>query len=80
VPWLKKTIYQLVVVRQSGRGCRHDGHGAYPDENDVPAFDREKYVHCGACPWNCSPANPKISEPMNIAFRAGTSGLPSAEN
>ena len=42
--------------------------------------DREKCVHCGACLWNCSQANPENPERMNIAFRAGTGGLHSAEN
>ena len=46
----------------------------------VPAFDREKCVHCGACLWNCSKARPGDPERMNIAFRAGTGGLHSAEN
>jgi len=41
-------------------------------EDSVPAFDREKCVHCGACLWNCSQAN--------IKFRAGSGGLHSAEN
>jgi electron-transferring-flavoprotein dehydrogenase len=34
--------------------------GDYPGENGVPNFDREKCVHCGACLWNCSQANPEI--------------------
>lgn len=38
----------------------------------VPAFDREKCVHCGACLWNC-PAG-------NIEFCAAPGGLHSAEN
>ena len=41
-------------------------------EQGVPAFDREKCVHCGACLWNCAE--------KNIAFRAGAGGLHSAEN
>ena len=45
-----------------------------------PAFDREKCIHCGACLWNCTQASPKNPERMNIAFRAGTGGLHSAEN
>jgi electron-transferring-flavoprotein dehydrogenase len=56
------------------------GQAIYPGENGVPAFDREKCVHCGACLWNCSQANPENPERMNIAFRAGTGGLHSAEN
>ena len=56
------------------------GQAIYPSETGVPAFDREKCVHCGACLWNCSQANPENPEHMNIAFRAGTGGLHSAEN
>ncbi|HXR48970.1 MAG TPA: hypothetical protein VN784_16155 [Candidatus Limnocylindrales bacterium] len=56
------------------------GQAIYPGENGVPNFDREKCVHCGACLWNCSQANPENPERMNIAFRAGTGGLHSAEN
>ena len=44
----------------------------------VPAFDREKCVHCGACLWNCTQA--LEGETTNIAFRAGAGGLHSAEN
>jgi electron-transferring-flavoprotein dehydrogenase len=56
------------------------GQAIYPGETGVPAFDREKCVHCGACLWNCSQANPENPDHMNIAFRAGTGGLHSAEN
>ena len=56
------------------------GQAINPGETGVPAFDREKCVHCGACLWNCSQANPENPERMNIAFRAGTGGLHSAEN
>ncbi len=38
----------------------------------VPAFDREKCVHCGACLWNC----PERA----LAFTAGPGGLHSSEN
>jgi electron-transferring-flavoprotein dehydrogenase len=38
----------------------------------VPAFDREKCVHCGACLWNCPDSN--------IEFSAAPGGLHSAEN
>jgi len=41
-------------------------------DEEVPAFDREKCVHCGACLWNCPQEN--------IEFRAGAGGLHSAEN
>ncbi|BBD07780.1 4Fe-4S ferredoxin [Desulfovibrio ferrophilus] len=49
-------------------------------EGGVPLFDREKCVHCGACLWNCSKADPKDPEATNVAFRAGSGGLHSAEN
>jgi electron-transferring-flavoprotein dehydrogenase len=44
----------------------------------VPAFEREKCVHCGACLWNC--AHSPDGEHGNIEFRAGAGGLHSAEN
>jgi len=43
-----------------------------PKDSNVPRFDREKCVFCGACLWNC--------EQENIDFRAGAGGLHSAEN
>jgi electron-transferring-flavoprotein dehydrogenase len=49
-------------------------------DNGVPSFDREKCVHCGACLWNCAQPLPDNPERTNIAFRAGTGGLHSAEN
>jgi electron-transferring-flavoprotein dehydrogenase len=48
------------------------------EDGGVPAFDREKCVHCGACLWNCTQA--LEGEKTNIAFRAGAGGLHSAEN
>ncbi len=51
------------------------GEAITPGESGVPAFDREKCVHCGACLWNCS--RPGAS---NIDFRSGAGGLHSAEN
>jgi len=44
----------------------------------VPAFEREKCVHCGACLWNCGQS--LDGEHSNIEFRAGSGGLHSAEN
>jgi electron-transferring-flavoprotein dehydrogenase len=44
----------------------------------LPAFEREKCVHCGACLWNC--AKSSDGERTNIDFRAGAGGLHSAEN
>jgi electron-transferring-flavoprotein dehydrogenase len=56
------------------------GQAITPGPNGVPLFDREKCVHCGACFWNCSQPLPDNPERTNIAFRAGTGGLHSAEN
>lgn len=57
------------------------GQAITPGSNGgVPNFDREKCVHCGACLWNCTQPVPGNPDRMNIAFRAGTGGLHSAEN
>jgi electron-transferring-flavoprotein dehydrogenase len=50
-----------------------------PGEGGVPAFDREKCVHCGACLWSCTQRVDGTDE-VNLQFRAGTGGLHSAEN
>ena len=44
----------------------------------VPAFEREKCVHCGGCVWNCTRTT--VEGHTNIEFRAGAGGLHSAEN
>jgi len=55
------------------------GQAIMPAETgEVPQFDREKCVHCGACLWNCSQVNEK--DQGNICFTAGAGGLHSAEN
>ncbi len=67
------------------RACRDktcieicSGEAIRPSEDGVPAFDREKCVHCGACLWNCSQEiAPGVT---NIAFCAAPGGLHSAEN
>jgi electron-transferring-flavoprotein dehydrogenase len=56
------------------------GQALTPGQGGVPAFEREKCVHCGACYWNCAPPNSPDPERRNIAFRAGAGGLHSAEN
>ena len=48
------------------------GQAITRSDNDLPAFDREKCVYCGACLWNC--------EEGNVDFRAGAGGLHSALN
>ena len=56
------------------------GQAIAPGEGGVPSFDREKCIHCGACLWNCATPVPGNPDQTNIAFRAGTGGLHSAEN
>jgi electron-transferring-flavoprotein dehydrogenase len=46
--------------------------------NNLPAFEREKCVHCGGCLWNC--AKSADGQHNNLEFRAGNGGLHSAEN
>jgi electron-transferring-flavoprotein dehydrogenase len=47
-------------------------------EDEVPAFDREKCVYCGACLWNCAADGDGAQG--NIEFEAGAGGLHSALN
>jgi electron-transferring-flavoprotein dehydrogenase len=47
-------------------------------EDEVPAFDREKCVYCGACLWNCQADSDHA--PGNIELNAGAGGLHSALN
>jgi electron-transferring-flavoprotein dehydrogenase len=54
------------------------GQAITQGETEVPSFDREKCIHCGACLWNC--ARSVDGEHSNIEFRAGAGGLHSAEN
>ena len=46
----------------------------------IPAFDREKCIHCGACLWNCLTQFDDDPPHGNITFRAGAGGLHSNEN
>lgn len=62
---------KLCVEMCSGQAITHG-------DQDVPQFDREKCVFCGACRWNCTA---KVDgAPGNIVFRAGAGGLHSALN
>jgi electron-transferring-flavoprotein dehydrogenase len=54
------------------------GQALTQGEGSVPAFEREKCVHCGACLWNCGQSLDGVHS--NIEFRAGPGGLHSAEN
>lgn len=57
------------------------GQAIMPGEDGgAPVFDREKCLHCGACAWNCTQADPDNPEYGNIRFLAGAGGLHSAEN
>ena len=47
-------------------------------ENEVPAFDREKCVYCGACLWNCQAQGGDAQG--NVEFNVGAGGLHSALN
>jgi electron-transferring-flavoprotein dehydrogenase len=56
------------------------GQAITPGAKGVPAFDREKCIHCGACFWNCATPHPEDPERTVLEFRAGAGGLHSAEN
>ena len=69
------------------RDCREklcvemcSGQALTRGEGDLPVFDREKCIHCGACQWNCT--QPAAEDPprTNLQFRAGAGGLHSTEN
>ena len=47
-------------------------------EDNLPTFEREKCIHCGACLWNCGHSADGVH--ANIDLRAGAGGLHSAEN
>ncbi len=56
------------------------GQALTATESGVPAFDREKCIHCGACDWNCTQPLPGDPDRTNLEFRAGAGGLHSTEN
>ena len=69
------------------RDCREklcvemcSGQALTDGADGLPAFDREKCIHCGACLWNCT--QPVAGDPTrtNLQFRAGAGGLHSTEN
>ncbi len=76
-----------VVFRDSGLciACEEktciamcSGQAITESAEGVPAFEREKCIHCGACLWNCAQSPDGVHS--NIDFRAGAGGLHSAEN
>jgi electron-transferring-flavoprotein dehydrogenase len=56
------------------------GEAITPGKGGVPAFDRDKCVHCGACYWSCTVTPDERPGRTNIEFRAGAGGLHSGEN
>lgn len=75
-------IYPNLCAQCGTRICIEvcSGQAIYPGPDGIPAFDREKCIHCGACRWNCAKSIPGSTDVMNVSFRAGTGGLHSAEN
>lgn len=55
------------------------GQALTPGADGLPAFDREKCVHCGACVWSCPQELPDGTR-GNVRLRAAAGGLHSAEN
>jgi len=70
VHFLEPYLCEACRTKQCLEMC--SGQAIAPGTDGVPAFDREKCVHCGACVWNC----PNSA----IAFLAGAGGLHSTEN
>jgi len=56
------------------------GQAITASQDEVPVFDREKCIHCGACYWNCTQPLAGDPEKTNVDFRPGTGGLHSTEN
>jgi electron-transferring-flavoprotein dehydrogenase len=65
---------KLCVSICSGQALTLDG------ESEVPVFDREKCVHCGACVWSCPAPREPGRDVGAVALEAGAGGLHSAEN
>lgn len=59
--------------------CSAQAITSNPD-GEVPLFDREKCVHCGACLWNCVFPREGDPERTNVSFTAGSGGLHSNIN
>jgi len=75
-------IYPDFCERCAGKLCIEmcSGQALTLGPAGVPAFDREKCVHCGACLWNCTASMEDDPARGNIEFRAGSGGLHSGEN
>ena len=70
---------QLCICVEKTCVAMCSGQAITPGADELPAFEREKCVFCGACLWNCGQS--PDGERGNIEFRAGSGGpLHSAEN
>lgn len=76
VAFRDKTLCASCTEKTCASMC--SGQAITFDADGMPAFEREKCVHCGACVWNC--AKTPQGESSNVEFRAGAGGLHSAEN
>jgi electron-transferring-flavoprotein dehydrogenase len=70
VRFTNPTLCETCADKLCAQMC--SGQAISRGEGAVPAFDREKCVHCGACLWNCRQGA--------LDFRAGAGGLHSNEN
>jgi electron-transferring-flavoprotein dehydrogenase len=71
---------QVCVEVCSGQAITPGSPRSERGEQGVPAFDREKCIHCGACMWNCATPHPDHPDRTVLEFRAAPGGLHSAEN
>jgi electron-transferring-flavoprotein dehydrogenase len=77
-----RLLYPDFCERCAGKLCIEicSGQALTPGPRGIPAFDREKCVHCGACLWNCLQSLEEDPVRGNIAFQAGAGGLHSSQN
>jgi electron-transferring-flavoprotein dehydrogenase len=75
-------VYPRLCQECGSRLCVEicSGQAITPTTDGVPAFDREKCIHCGACYWSCSQTIPENPHQHNLDFRVGAGGLHSVEN
>ncbi len=79
VEFLRRELCEACLTQVCVEICSGEAIAPNKDGGNVPDFDREKCIHCGACLWNCvEPVD--AAGHTNIAFHAGAGGLHSAEN
>jgi electron-transferring-flavoprotein dehydrogenase len=79
VRFLDEKLCKLCAEKTCVAMC--SGQAITEGPEGVPAFEREKCVHCGACLWNCAHSHGgEDAEAANIEFFVGSGGLHSAEN